>query len=124
MPDNDVTVTGTFTINKYAVIYMVDDVEYRRDSVEYGAKIKLAENPTREGHDFSGWSGYPEDLTMPAGDVVVTGAFTVNGVANVGNAAMNCDEYFDLTGKPLPQPQRGVNIVRKADGTTRKIIMK
>ena len=49
---------------------------------------------------------------------------TVNGVANVGNAAMNCDEYFDLTGKPLPQPQRGVNIVRKADGTTRKIIMK
>jgi len=123
MPDNDVTVTGTFAINKYAVIYMVDDVEYRRDSVEFGATITLAENPTRESHDFSGWSGYPEDLTMPAGDVIITGAFQFNGLAGVA-APTTGDEYFDLTGKPLAQPQRGINLVRKADGTTRKIIVK
>ena len=124
MPDNDVTVTGTFTINKYAVIYMVDGEEYRRDSVEYGATITLAENPTRDGYIFSGWSGYPETLVMPAGDVVVTGAFEVNGLAKVGAAATSGDEYYDLTGKPLPQPQRGINLVRKADGTTRKIIVR
>ena len=124
MPDNDVTVTGTFTINRYAVIYMVDGVEYSRDSVEYGATITLAENPTRDGYIFSGWSGSPETLVMPAGDVVVTGAFEVNGLAKVGAAATSGDEYFDLTGKPLPQPQRGINLVRKADGTTRKIIVR
>ena len=123
MPDNDVTVTGTFTVNKYAVIYMVDGEECRRDSVEYGATITLAENPTRESHDFSGWSGYPEDLTMPAGDVIITGAFQFNGLAGVA-ASTTGDEYFDLTGKPLAQPQRGINLVRKADGTTRKIIVK
>ncbi|MCR5362359.1 MAG: leucine-rich repeat protein [Bacteroidales bacterium] len=123
MPDNDVTVTGTFTINKYAVIYMVDGEEYRRDSVEYGATITLAENPTKESHDFSGWSGYPEDLTMPAGDVIITGGFQFNGLAGVA-AATSGDEYFDLTGKPLAQPRRGINLVRKADGTTRKIIVK
>ena len=123
MPDNDVTVTGTFTVNRYAVIYMVDGEEYRRDSVEYGATITLAENPTKESHDFSGWSGYPEDLTMPAGDVIITGSFQFNGLAGVA-AATSGDEYFDLTGKPLSQPQRGINLVRKADGTTRKIIVK
>ena len=124
MPDNDVTVTGSFTINRYAVIYMVDGEEYSRDSVEYGAIITLAENPTRDGYIFSGWSGYPETLVMPAGDVVVTGAFEVNGLAKVGTAATSGDEYFDLTGKPLAQPQRGINLVRKADGTTRKFIVK
>ncbi len=123
MPDNDVTVTGSFIVNKYAVIYMVDGEEYRRDSVEYGATITLAENPTKESHDFSGWSGYPEDLTMPAGDVIITGGFQFNGLAGVA-APTTSDEYFDLTGKPLAQPQRGINLVRKADGTTRKIIVK
>jgi hypothetical protein len=123
MPDNDVTVTGTFTVNRYAVIYMVDGEEYRRDSVEYGATITLAENPTKESHDFSGWSGYPEDLTMPAGNVIITGAFQFNGLAGIAAATIG-DEYFDLTGKPLANPQRGINLVRKADGTTRKIIVK
>ena len=32
--------------------------------------------------------------------------------------------YFDLTGKPLSQQQRGINLVRCADGTTRKVIIR
>ena len=32
--------------------------------------------------------------------------------------------YFDLTGKRLAQPQRGINLVRRADGTARKIIVR
>ena len=75
MPANDVTVTGTFSVNKYKLIYKVDGEEYKSYDVEYGAKITPEPVPTKEGYTFSGWSEIPE--TMPANDVTVTGTFTV-----------------------------------------------
>ena len=76
MPDHDVTVTGTFSINKYKLTYNVDGKEYKSYEVEYGATITLEPAPTKEGYSFSGWSEIPE--TMPARDVTVTGTFTIN----------------------------------------------
>ena len=76
MPANDVTVTGTFTINKYKLTYYVDGVEYKSYDVEYGASITVEEAPTKEGYTFSGWSWIP--TKMPSEDVIVTGTFTVN----------------------------------------------
>ena len=76
MPASDVTVTGTFTVNTYNLIYMVDGEEYKRLEVAYGEKLTAEAAPEKEGHTFSGWEGLPE--TMPASDVTVTGTFTVN----------------------------------------------
>lgn len=76
MPAHDVTVTGSFTINKYKLIYMVDDTEYKSYDIEFGATITPEAEPTKEGYTFSGWSEIPE--TMPAHDITVTGSFTVN----------------------------------------------
>ncbi|MBO4451534.1 MAG: InlB B-repeat-containing protein [Bacteroidaceae bacterium] len=76
MPSNDVTVTGTFTINSYTLTYMVDGKEYKKASVKYGSSITAEAAPTKEGYTFSGWSGIPK--TMPAHDVTVTGTFTIN----------------------------------------------
>ena len=76
MPAHDVTVTGTFTINKYKLTYKVDGAEYKSYELEYGAKITPEPAPTKEGYTFSGWSEIPE--TMPAHDVTVTGTFTIN----------------------------------------------
>jgi hypothetical protein len=76
MPDHDVTVTGTFTINKYKLIYMVDGKEYKSYDVEYGSSITPEAEPTKDGCTFSGWSEIPQ--TMPAKDVTVTGKFVVN----------------------------------------------
>ena len=73
MPAYDVTVTGTFTINKYQISYMVDNEVYKTDSLEYGATITPEAEPNKEGYTFSGWSEIPE--TMPAHDVTVTGSF-------------------------------------------------
>ena len=73
MPANDVTVTGTFTINKYKLIYMVDGVEYKSIEVEYNSAITPEADPTKDGYKFSGWSEIPE--TMPAHDVTITGSF-------------------------------------------------
>ena len=76
MPAHDVTVTGTFSINKYKLIYTVDGTEYKTYGVEYGATITPEAEPTKEGYTFSGWSEIPE--TMPAHDVTVTGTFSIN----------------------------------------------
>ena len=74
MPSHDVSISGTYSLNKYKLTYMVDDAEYKSYDVEYGAAITPEEAPTKDGYIFSGWSDIPE--TMPAKDVTVTGTFT------------------------------------------------
>ena len=74
MPAKDVTITGTFSINKYKLTYMVDGEVYKSYDVEYGATITPEAEPTKEGYTFSGWSSIPE--TMPAKDVTITGTFS------------------------------------------------
>ena len=76
MPAQDLVFEGSYMNNPYTIIYIVDGVEYHRALVEYGSAITLIASPTKEGHTFSGWSEAPE--TMPAGDITVTGSFTVN----------------------------------------------
>ena len=76
MPAKDLALNGTYTINKYNLIYKVDGVEYKKAEVEYGVAITAEALPVKEGHTFSGWSEIP--ATMPAKDVEVTGTFTAN----------------------------------------------
>ena len=76
MPANDVRVTGTFSINSYKLTYVVDGVEYKTYTIEYGSAITAESIPSKEGYTFSGWSEIPS--TMPAKDVVVTGTFSIN----------------------------------------------
>ena len=76
MPDHDVVVTGSFTVNSYTLTYKVDGNVYKTFSVKYGSTLTPIAEPTKVGHTFSGWSGLP--ATMPAHNVTVTGSFTVN----------------------------------------------
>ena len=76
MPNHNVEVTGTFTINSYTLTYKVDGNVYKTSTVPYGSSITPEAAPTKEGYTFSGWSEIPK--TMPAKDVVVTGSFTIN----------------------------------------------
>ena len=76
MPAEDITITGSFEVNTYAVTYIVDDEVYATDSVAYGSEIVLRDEPVKEGHTFCGWSEVPE--TMPAEDIVIEGRFSVN----------------------------------------------
>ena len=76
MPTHDITVEGGYVINSYKITYIVDDEVYATDSLLYGATIELLPQPTKEGYTFSGWNDVPS--TMPAHDVVVNGAFTIN----------------------------------------------
>lgn len=76
MPDHDVTMTGSFIVNKYKLTYQINGEEYKTYEIEYGATITPEPEPTKEGYTFSGWSWIPSK--MPAEDVVVTGSFTAN----------------------------------------------
>ncbi len=73
MPGNDLTVTGTFTINSYEITYMLDGEVYLTESVVYNDTIVPVENPTKEGYTFSRWDGLPD--IMPAHDVTVSAIF-------------------------------------------------
>lgn len=76
MPAEDIIIEGNFSVNSYTVTYMVDGEVYKTETVAYGSEVVLVENPTKEGHTFSGWSEAP--ATMPAEDVVIEGTFAVN----------------------------------------------
>ena len=76
MPAEDITITGSFEVNTYAVTYIVDGEVYATDSVAYGSEIVLRDEPAKEGHTFSGWSDVPE--TMPANDITIEGTFSIN----------------------------------------------
>jgi hypothetical protein len=76
MPAQDITINGSYTVNNYNVIYMVDGKEYKKVAVAYGSAVTAEAAPEKEGYTFSGWSTIP--ATMPANDVTVTGTFAVN----------------------------------------------
>lgn len=120
MPSYDVTVTGSFTINKYKLIYKVDGVEYKTYDIEYGTSITPEPVPSKDGFTFSGWSDVP--ATMPAYDVVVEGFYTT-GIKEVVDQDSSVLIY-DINGKKVSHPKSGVYIIRKKNGETRKIVIK
>ncbi len=95
MPAEDVTITGSFTINTYKVTYVVDGEEYKTVDVVFGETIPAEEAPTKDGYEFSGWSEIPE--TMPAENITVTGSFSkVNGI--IGVSADTRVDVYNLNG--------------------------
>lgn len=121
MPAKDVTVSGTFSINKYKLVYKVDGADYKSSDVEYGASITPEASPTKEGYSFSGWSDIPNK--MPAKNVIVTGSFKeTNGIISVINDSHGTHIY-DMQGRKIDHLQKGLNIIRMSDGKTKKVIV-
>ena len=120
MPTHDVTVTGTFTINKYKITYVIDSEVYLTEEVEYGSWITPPNPGDHEGYDFA-WEDYPD--TMPAHDITINGAYTATGIEAI-LASKPDVKIFTVSGKPLNKVQKGVNILRYKDGRTRKIVVK
>jgi uncharacterized repeat protein (TIGR02543 family) len=78
MPAADVTITATWTANKYTITYDTAGGG-KIDSVtrDYGTSVIAPANPTREGYTFTGW-----DRTIPttvqAQDVTITATWRAN----------------------------------------------
>ncbi|HDR14063.1 MAG TPA: hypothetical protein ENN79_00970, partial [Desulfobacteraceae bacterium] len=72
------TVTANFSLNAYTISFdsaggsQVDAI-----TGDYGTAVTAPSDPTREGYTFIGWE--PEvPATMPAGDLTLTGQWTIN----------------------------------------------
>jgi len=74
-------------LKKYKLRYIVDGQEYLTEEVTETTPLTPADEPTREGYTFGGWSEVPE--TMPDHDVVITGRFYLFG-------DVNTDEVVDV----------------------------
>ena len=108
MPANDVTVTGSFTINSYSLTYIVDGEEYATQTVEYGSTITAIEAPEKEGYTFSGWSEIP--ATMPADNITIVGTFSVNSYTITyiidGETIYSQEVEFGSTIEPITPPEK------------------
>ena len=76
MPNDNVTITGTFTVNNYTVTFKLGDEVIYSESLPYGSEITAPEVSEKEGHTFSGWGEVA--ATVPAKDVTYEGSYTVN----------------------------------------------
>lgn len=80
MPAHDVTYDAVFSLNTYAVVYIVGNDTVHVDYVEYGAEIPTyTYEPEDERYEFVGWIG-EEYTTMPAKDIVYV-ADRTDGIA-------------------------------------------
>lgn len=120
MPARDVTVTGTFTINSYSVTFQYGDIVLTTTMVEYGAVIPLPESLDSDRYTLVGWLDVP--ATMPARDITIYADFT-DGVKAIKSNTQDA-EYYQLNGVKREKFQRGLNIIRMNDGTTRKVLRK
>ena len=120
MPAHDVTVSGTFTVNKYKITYIMDNKVYKEVMCEYGATV--TPEPQPEGvYDTFEWIGQPE--TMPAHDVVVYAMYT-SGITDYLIDAQQNVRIYAPNGKKLNKLQKGLNIVVQSDGTIKKVVVK
>jgi len=121
MPADNVTITGTFTVNQYNVTFMIDGAEFATVAVNYGESITTPEVPAREGYAFAWTDEIPE--TMPAKDIVINGAYSI--IDDISNVVVK-DEIlyiYTLDGLRVNKLRQGLNIVRMKDGSVRKVFV-
>lgn len=77
MPERDVDVYGTFTVNYYKVDFVSEGLVVKEETLAYGSAITVPDNPTKIGYSFEGW--YPlVGQAVPAYDVTYTAQFSIN----------------------------------------------
>ena len=118
MPAEDITITGSFTVNQYKITYLIGDVIYMEEYVDYGAVITPPQAPEREGFDFT-WIDLPE--TMPAHNITIIGGYT-SGIETI--LAEDDVEWFTIDGTKLDAPRPGVMIAKHKNGKTQKVYIK
>ena len=75
----DFELTASWGVKSFEIIYIVDGIEYARDTIQAGAPLVKIPDPetSEEGYAFSGWSATPD--IMPAQDLTITGRFELGG---------------------------------------------
>lgn len=108
MPAEDVTVTGSFTVNSYTVTFMDGDKVIYTEEVNYGEAIPIPEIFDKYGLVYK-WLDVPE--TMPAHEVVILVDETDMIESLAPDPSPGRGEIFNLSGQRLNKMQKGINVV-------------
>ena len=125
MPAHDVTIEGTFAINRYTVTYKVDTEVVGTDVYDFNSDVVIRPVPTKEGYTFSGWkigNADAKNFKMPAHDVIIEGTFAKNSSGHhhrrptvtipdkVPTGLNGNDHYAYIVGYPdkTVRPQNGI----------------
>ena len=77
VPAKDSELKALYEINAYTITFKnFDGSIVEATTLNYGEKVVVPANPTREGHTFIGWD--TTYLTMPAEDVEVIAQYSIN----------------------------------------------
>ena len=100
MPAENLTFTGTTTVNTYTITYNINGEYYTEQTYAYGAEVTAPEYEVPFGYNFSGWTT-PE--TMPAEDITLDATLTpktyriwVYYLNAETEYALVAGEYYDL----------------------------
>ena len=120
MPAEDVTITGSFTVNSYEVTFKYGDEVLTTEEVEFGSVIPLPESLNSDRYTLVKWLDVPE--TMPARDITIQADYTddVKAVRGTGSDT----DFYQLNGVKNSQLKRGLNIIRTKDGKVKKVAIK
>lgn len=120
MPANDVVVTGTFTINSYKVTFVYGGNVLQTITVKYGETIPLPTSLDSERYTLIEWLEVP--ATMPAHDVTINANF-VDGISGFEADVQN-NKYIMLNGAYTNTPVKGLHVIRKSNGTVKKVLVR
>jgi len=114
VPANDVTYTANWKVNSYKLSFVVDGVA-TESKVDFGTKITLPENPTKEGYVFDAWTPAVAE-TMPAEDVTYTATwklakYKVAFVVDGNNVYSDSLEYGSPITAPADPTKEGYNFL-------------
>jgi surface protein len=119
MPAEDLVLQGTYNINSYMITYRIDGALFKTEMVKYGDPIVPPAAPEKAGYTFE-WLDVP--ATMPAKNIEIIGQYTT-GIGTI-HADMQHAEWYTIEGRRISAPRKGLNIMRKADGTVKKVMVK
>ena len=73
--DQEYKATYNKTKNKYTITYINEGTEYHKEILEYGSVITSIQDPTKEGHTFTGW--YTKDNEKVSYPITITKNITL-----------------------------------------------
>ena len=91
MPANDLEISGSYEVNSYKITFIIDGEVISETTLAYGDTVAEPTVPEKEGYSFAGWEALP--ATMPARDVEVVGAYSINYY--VLTVYLNDEVYFE-----------------------------
>lgn len=91
MPATDLEISGSYEVNSYKITFIIDGEVISETTLAYGDTVAEPTVPEKEGYSFAGWEALP--ATMPARDVEVVGAYSINYY--VLTVYLNDEVYFE-----------------------------